>query len=402
MAVETPAVAQPIRTGSGLLRHWAQRVAAYRFSQPVAIYLAAHLVLMALVWVMLSLGHFQFIQSLETGGDANWYRQVALYGYERQLEYYSPGVPAEMRLEFFPLLPLLMRLGSDLTTLNVSLVGLVISAVSSVVAAAGIYTVVSRYTSHAVALATVGLWATMPTAFFQSMVYTEALFTALAAWTLYALLEARWLSAAALTAAAGALRPDSLPLIAVVCLACGVGAFRGRGRPWNGLLGMVIAPVGLAGYLLYIGLRVHNLRAWFISVQAPGWQNSFDFGKYTYRTLLWIIEMGSRENGEGITYTIVGVLVAVSIAAACIVALDRRVPLELKAWTWIGLLFILGQANMWFAMPRFLMPCFPLLVPVAEAFTAMTRRNKIILGTTAVLLSACWGAYFLAYPFIGI
>jgi hypothetical protein len=401
MAVETPTAAQPTQAGSGLLRRWAQRVAAYRFSRPLAIYAAAHIVMMALVWFMLSLGHFQFIQSLETGGDADWYRQVAQYGYETRLLYYSPGVPAEMRLEFFPLLPLLMRVGSDVTTLSVSAVGLFISAVSSLVAAAGIYTVVSRYTSRAVALTTVGLWAAMPTAFFQSMVYTEALFTALAAWALYALLEARWLTAAALTIAAGALRPDSVPLIIVVCLACGFGAYRGR-RPWRGLIGMIIAPAGLAGYLLYIGLRVHNLRAWFISVQAPGWQNSFDFGRYTYRTLLWILAMGNRENGEGITYTIVGALVVVSIAAACIVALDRRVPLELKAWTWIGLLFLLGQANMWFAMPRFLMPCFPLLVPLAEAFVSMARRKQIILGATAVLIGAWWGAYFLAYPFIGI
>ena len=401
MAVETPAAAQPIAVRPSLLWRSAQRVAAYRFSQPVAVYAGAHLVLMLLVWQMLSLGHFQFIQSLETGGDANWYRQVALHGYERHLVYYSPGVPAEMRLEFFPLLPLLMRLGSDVTSLDVSVVGLVISALASLVAAAGIYTLVSRYTSHVAGLVTVGLWAIMPTAFFQSMVYTEALFTALAAWALYALLRAWWLTAAVLTIAAGMLRPDSVPLIAVVCLACGIGAYRGR-RPWRGLIGMIIAPAGLAGYLLWIGLRVHNLRAWFISVRAPGWDNSFDFGKYTYQTLLWIVEMGDRENQESITYTIVALLVVVSLAAACIVTLDRRVPLELKAWTWIGILFILGQANMWFAMARFLMPCFPLLVPAAEAFTSVARRNKIILATTLVLLSAWWGAYFLAYPFIGL
>lgn len=357
--------------------------------------------MMAVIWLMLSLGHFQLLQSLEVGGDASWYRAIALQGYERQLVYWAPGVPAQMRLEFFPLLPLLMRIGADLTALNVSAVGLAISAVSSLVAAAGIYNLVTRYTSHAVALVTVGLWAVMPTAFFQSMVYTEALFTALAAWALYALIEGRWLTAAVLTIAAGALRPESIPLITVVCLASAVGAFRGR-SPWRALVAMLIAPAGLAGYLLYIGLRVHNLRAWFISVRAPGWDSYFDFGKYTYQTLLWIIEMGDRINQEGITFTIVGVLTLASIAAACIVTLDRRVPLELKAWIWIGILFILSGSNMWFAMARFLMPYFPLLVPVAEAFTAVTRRNKIILAATVILVSAWWGSYFLAFPNIGI
>jgi Gpi18-like mannosyltransferase len=234
---------------SGSWRPWVGQLASGRFARPVAVYIAAHAALIATIGYILARAHHSLLAALQ-GGDSGWYESIASHGYERQLVWLSPGVPAQMRLEFFPGLPLMIRLASEVTGASASTAGLLVSLVASLVAAAGIYAVVARYASDAVALAAVALWAAMPAAFLESMVYTEALFTAFAVWALYALLRHRWLTAAWLTVWAGLTRASAVTLIAVVCLACLVGAIRNRGR-LRAILAMVIAPAGFAGYLLY-------------------------------------------------------------------------------------------------------------------------------------------------------
>jgi hypothetical protein len=388
------------RRGSGSFARMPGPLARYRWSWPVAVYIAAHGAMMAVVWFILAQTHYALIRQLQEG-DGGWYAAVAQLGYESRLVWQKPGVPAQMRIEFFPLYPLTMRAVSDVTTLGPAQAGLLISLAASLVAAAGIYAVVCRYASHAVALATVGLWAALPTAFFQSMDYTEALFTALSAWALYALLRSRWLTAAALTVAAGLTRPSAVALIAVVCLASLLAAIRNDGR-WRAIPAILVAPLGVAGYVLFIGLRLHNLRAWFISVTAPGWNNKFDFGKYTFMTFRSVFEIGNRGGRWELATDIVAVYTVICVAAACIIALDRRVPLELRAWTWIAVLFTLGSANTWIPMPRFLMPLFPVLVPAATVYARASRRNQVILAATVMLISGWWGAYFLQTPGIGL
>ena len=63
------------------------------------------------------------------------------------------------------------------------------------------------------------LWGVLPHAIVESMVYSEALFTALAAWSLYALLRRQWLAAGALCLLAGATRAAAGVLVAVVMVA---------------------------------------------------------------------------------------------------------------------------------------------------------------------------------------
>jgi hypothetical protein len=403
MAVQTPAEAQSLdaeaQSSTGGREPSAGSALPGHFTHPVAVYIAAHGVLMALVWFLLAKQHYPFVSQLEAG-DGNWYKAIAQFGYETRIAYVH-GVPQQMRIEFFPLYPMLMRAVSDVTSIGLAGAGLLISLVASLVAAAGIFAVVSRYASRTTALVTVALWAAMPTAYIQSMVYTEALFTALAAWALYALLRSRWVTAGVLAAVAGLLRAAAVPLIAVVCLACLIAAIRNRHR-LRAILGILIAPTGVAAYLLYIGLRVHNLHAWFIAVRAPGWNVYFDFGKYTINHFWWLVRWGDRNDPLAIDVYVVGLLVLVSVVAAVAVGLNRRVPPQVRGWTWLGLVLTLGSANMWFGMARFLMPSFPLLVPAAEVVARASRRNQILLAVTVLMLSAWWGSLFLQTPGMGL
>jgi hypothetical protein len=367
-------------------------VAARRFTKPVAVYVVAHAALLTVTWLFLTHAHIPLVRALYSG-DGGWYVAVASLGYEHHLTYVSPGVAGQMRIAFFPLLPLLIRGVTDVTWLGGFAAGLLITAVASLFAAAGIYALVTRYAGHATALATVALWATMPTAFFQSMIYSEAVYTALGAWALYALLESRWLTAGGLTVAAGLTRPAAVALVAVVCAACTVAVVRNRGR-WRAAAGLLVAPCGLAGYLLWVGVRLHNLDAWFISQRAAGWQSSFDFGRQTLRVVSGIAAL--RLGWQATSYDIVTLFLLACLALALAMALDGRTPLPLRVWTWLGILLAIGSTGPWFSKARFMLPYFPLLVPLASVLARARRRNQIVAALLVLLVSGWWAAYFLS------
>ena len=102
------------RTG-GTLRpaHW---LASRRFVRPVAAYVAVHAAVIAVVWLLLAHSHIGLSTALESG-DGGWYAAIAEHGYVSRISYAAPGVPSQMNIAFFPLLPLLMRVISDLTWL---------------------------------------------------------------------------------------------------------------------------------------------------------------------------------------------------------------------------------------------------------------------------------------------
>jgi hypothetical protein len=378
----------PARRSTGTIRI----VASRRFTKPVAVYVAAHAALVAVTWLFLARAHIALLRALEAG-DGGWYVAVASLGYEHHLVYVTPGVAGQMRIAFFPLLPLLIRAVTDVTSLGGFTAGLLITAIASLFAAAGIYALVDRFAGHATALATVALWAIMPTAIFESMIYSEALYAALAAWALYALLRSRWLTAGGLTLVAGLSRPSAIALVVVVCAACVIAIVRNRGR-WRAAAGLLVAPCGVVGYLLWIGIRVHNFHAWFISQRAQGWQSSFDFGRQTLRVISGVAAL--HMGWPGTPYAIVAVFLLVCVGLALALALDRHTPLALSGWTWLGILLTLGTSGPWISKARFILPYFLLLVPVAAVLGRARRRNQVIAAVVVVLLSGWWSAYFLS------
>ena len=91
------------------------------------------------------------------------------------------------------------------------------------------------------------------------MAYSEALFTALAAWALHACLCRRWLLAGLLAALAGLTRPVGAAVVAAVLVTALVQVVRERGTRVR-RSGALLAPLGLLGYVGWVGLRVGDRR----------------------------------------------------------------------------------------------------------------------------------------------
>ena len=126
-----------------------------------------------------------------------------------------------------------------------------------------------------VSLLMTALWAVAPGSIVLSMLYSEALFCALAIWSLIALVERRWLTAAGLTILAGTVRSSALALVAAVTVAALpalIRAARAR-RPiaawWRPAAALLLAPLGLLGYWGYVAWAVHRPGGWFWVEKEP-------------------------------------------------------------------------------------------------------------------------------------
>ncbi|MFI6036431.1 mannosyltransferase family protein [Streptomyces sp. NPDC051315] len=356
--------------------------------------------------------------------DALWYARVAElgYGYEVRL----PNGDVHSNLAFFPLLPWLERLLHSMTPLSYADAGFVVSLCASLAAAWGIFAVADHVYGRRAGVCAVLLWAVLPVGVVQSMAYSESLFTALAAWSLYAVLTGRWVTAGALASLAGLTRPVGLAVVAAVWVA-GVSAFlRDRsGRrdrsvePGEGArtaahapqpsldapyqrerapegayvttraLGLLLAPLGTAGYVLWVGHHTGKGPLGYLDVQA-GWRNGFDGGQAFARFIIdKFTSIPSAFAGVGLT---LGVALLVWLYLVCV---RQRQPLPLLVYGGVVLALALCASSYFGSKPRLLLPAFPLLLPLALGLARLrTPRSALVVAGVAVA-SAVYGAWWL-------
>ncbi|MFM9444869.1 hypothetical protein [Streptomyces acidiscabies] len=376
--------------------------------------------------------------------DSRWYLGIAEHGYGRTLRFGPDVVHSD--LAFFPLYPALVRAVTAVTPLGAGSAGLLVSWTAAAVAACGIYAVTRHLRGPAVAAATVLLWGLLPHSVVLSMAYTEPVLTAFAAWALYAVLTGRWVWAGALAAAAGMSRPNGFAVAAAVVAAGVCEAVRARGwgrgmpgaaRAWRpgswtsphargsgagasgrgaGAVrvarartpspvrtvrgggtrvshrlwtGIALAPLGWIGYVLWVGVRKGDPLGGYFAVQRL-WGSRFDFGEGSLRFARHLLLEGDR-----FVFPMTLVIVGAAVVLYALL-LAERVPLPLLVYTGVLLLIALGGSGFFESKPRFLLPAFPLLLPLAAALARATRArpwHAAVVVAALAGLSFAYGAY---------
>ncbi|WP_293991906.1 mannosyltransferase family protein [Streptomyces sp.] len=375
--------------------------------------------------------------------DSLWYTRVAElgYGYEVRL----PNGDVHSNLAFFPLLPWLERLLHALAPLSYADAGFTVSLLASLAAAWGVFAVTDLVYGSRAGVCAVLVWAVLPVGIVQSMAYSESLFTALAAWSLYAVLTGRWVTAGMLAALAGLTRPVGLAVVAAVWTA-GVVSFvreRGRGARHGGTdqptgahlderapeasgaararrapratgapvaahaplgtapgttpgspvrrraLGMLLAPVGTAAYVLWVGHRTGRGPLGYLDVQA-GWRNGFD-GGYAFARFVAdkFTSFPSAAAGAGLILG-VGLLLWLYVTGV-----RQRQPLPLLVYTGVVLALALCASSYFGSKPRLLMPAFPVLLPLARALARLRTSRSALVTAGVAVASAIYGAFWL-------
>ncbi|WP_230687138.1 hypothetical protein [Catellatospora vulcania] len=314
--------------------------------------------------------------------DAGHYLKIAVNGYP------SAAVVDANGLAFFPLHPTLMTWLGAVLPIDLATIGVLLTWVMSLVAAWGLFAVGKHLHDRRTGVLLATVWGLVPHAVVESMGYTEAMFTALAAWCLLATLRRQWVAAGLLSVLAGLTRPTAAALFPVVVLAAFLAIVRGRDRSWRAWFALLVAPLGWLGYLGWVAQRAGRIDGWF-HIQGEGWGSSWDGGRFTVTQTAQALAKGDLLN-----HLLVALVILVSIALFAISVIERQ-PWQLLMFSALVMAVSLGGAGYYNVKARFLLPAFALLLPVAGAL-ARTRPAKmvVIVGALAAFSAYC-GVYLL-------
>lgn len=324
--------------------------------------------------------------------DSVWYLGIAANGYGRTQMW--PNVTTgtgsiQSDYAFFPLYPTLIKLVGAVLPGGLIPAGILVAWVCAAVAALGVYRIGEWVIGPRAGLLLVGLWAALPHAVVLSLAYTEALLAALAAWALYALLRERWLWAAGLAVLAGLTRPTGLAVAAAVSVMALYAILTRRSRAPEVWVAGLLAPAGWVAYVVAVGVRVRDPLGGYFAVQRR-WGSRFDFGGGALRSAERVLTGGHVP----LATTVTVVLLAAAGLLAMLLVLDRT-PLPLLAYTAILLVIAYGGAGFFESKPRFLLPAFPLLLPVAAVMARARPRTAVMVTAGLAGLSYGYGLYLL-------
>ena len=327
--------------------------------------------------------------------DATWYLAIALDGYSEPT-----------RTAFFPLYPLLIRMagtpgaavGDDWGAYMLGGI-----AVSLAAFAAGLY-FVRRLTAlelgEDVARNATWLVALFPTAFAFSAVYTESLFLALSAGSLYAgrLGRWRWAGLAGLLAAG----TRSTGVLLVIPLA--ILWWRGVPRRWRDAAWIAAVPAGVVAFLVYLAIATGDpwtpfsaQDAWYRELAGP-WGGVWDGAVAAWEGVRQLAS-GSREHvyfaaAAGDPFVVaahnVGNFLFLAFAVVAIGGVFRRLSLPYGAWAVLAVAAPLSYPvapEPLASLPRYLAVVFPLHMWLAAWATERGRAREVAVGC-AVLLAA--------------
>jgi hypothetical protein len=323
-------------------------------------------------------------------GDGGHYWAIAAHGYA-----YPAGQLAHASgFSFFPGYPALIDSLAWLPGVTIVTAGLAVTAVAGLAAAWGLTALGLRLTGDPrISLLLVAALGVAPSATVLSMMYAEALFIALAVWALFALTGQRWLTAAGLTIAAGLVRSTAMALIAAVAVAALtalVRAARARrpvGSWWRPAAALVLAPLGMLGFLVYVALATHRLDGWFW-IEGNTFHMTFDWGVSMLR------EVKGTIFGTPPAAQILVVLALVAAVLLTVWSLPERIPVYLHVYTLAVVFLALATSANWVgSKPRFLLPAVLLGLPVARLLAPVRTAVLIVIVVVLVALSTWFSLY---------
>lgn len=318
--------------------------------------------------------------------DSERYLQIAAHGYQNSAgEAWFPGYPAV--IDVFAHIPGIgiVRAASIATVL------------SGLAAAVALTLLAAKITGNdRIGLLTAVLWAVAPGALVLEMDYPEALLCAVAAWGLLALACHRWLTAGLLALVAGTVHSTGAALSVAVFVAAIpelIRAVRHRTSTpwWRPAAAMVVAPLGLLGFVGYIGLRQGSLSAWITLEHRHG--NGFDAG---YSIARDIGQLHLPDAPVGQILAVLATCAAATVLLVWLIASSRRLDLPPSVlWYAATIVFaaLTAGPNTFGGKPRFLLPALVLGLPLA----ALLARLPTWLQAGVITVASAGTIWFTLY-----
>lgn len=333
--------------------------------------------------------------------DGGWYSEIATEGY---------GERAPASTAFFPLYPMLVRLGAAVGG-GPALWGVLISLVATLFALYFLYGIAEKLYDVRTARASTLALAFFPTAFFLNAVYTEALFLALTTGSVWAAYVRRdFLIAGLLGGLAAATRNLGLFLLIPLFIEWDRNRREVGGR---GLAALGLVPAGLAAYGVFLWVRFGDPMVsarqqedyWGRTLTNPlttagdAWRTAGDGLKYLLdpQALFLSTSAGpTLEASNALNLFFLGLfLVLMGVGFALL-------PVGLSAYTFILMVLPLLTPSPLFplmSLPRFMVGTFPLFI-VLGYLLSRNRAALVVWLVLSALVAAALTALFVTWRWV--
>lgn len=308
--------------------------------------------------------------------DGRWYERIAEHGYQEE---FLEGV------RFFPLYPLLGRVGSVLFLGSETLALIAIANVCSLGFTVALRRLVLAETGSTT-LADRSVWvsAVFPAAFVSVWAYSETLMLWAVVAGFLALRERRWRAVAVCGVIAGLSRPlgVGLAVAALPAVLAGWSAAGGRERVER-LAALVAAPAAGGGYVLWASVKFDDFLIPFTIQDEIRGENPNLLGRL-FRGLGDMV--GSERYADGLHVPFALLFLAL------LVVVFVRLPLAYGLYTAVVLLAAL-TADTFNSLERYGLNAFPLLIALAM----VTRHPRLDQPALMISAAGCAGLAALAW-----
>lgn len=325
-----------------------------------------------------------YIEEALNQWDGKWYRLIAERGYPQFLPTKSITYFDDVaRVAFFPVYPMLARWFDNIFPGGVVAALIGVNVVLAMIAVVLVGLLAREVFDVETAERAMVLFALFPASAVLSWTYAEAALIVFAAACLLFLLRHQWWLAGIAAAVATATRPNGVAVIAACVVASAIAI--ARRRDWMSLVSVVLAPVGVVGFHLFLGWRTGDRRAWF-RVQHEAWNEGTSWGATAIR-YVWRFSESPLQSAGGATYMHTTVAIG-AFALGVFCTWRKRLPWPLVAYVLVvaALMFVPSTVS---ARPRFVYTAFPLVIAIAAWWPRRSRYAwDALLITSAGLLAA--------------
>lgn len=316
-------------------------------------------------------------ERMTTAGDAPHYLFLAQEGYQSFGE-------KENLIVFYPLYPVMIRiLAKCLLFHNFELAGILISQISTGVAAIFLYRLLKLDYKEESSAEAVFLFLTYPFMMFTMGVFTEGIFLALTIAALYFIRKHEWVKVGVLGLAASLCRMQGVLLI-IPALYELIIMLAGKGSDWKKFLNkrqwmLFLMPVGFFVYLLLNFVKQKDCFSFMKHQSAPPW----------YQSIQWMNVNLTKDYGMAMEYRVLGyfiywvqILLFFIAIFAFLFGIHKKVRSSMIVYGGVYTCFC--YLSGWLISgARYMLGCIPLFI----IFTAIDNRltRKIILTVSAAL-----------------
>jgi hypothetical protein len=320
--------------------------------------------------------------------DTPWYLEIAAHGYSC---YGSSS--------FMPLYPLLIRGLGFLTGGNDLAAALLISSIASFFAFYLLYQLAQDLTgSSDIARASVITLALFPVSFFLMAGYTEALFLVLAMGAYLAARRNHWLWAGGLAALATQARLQGILVIVPLGLEL-LLTQRGQLRRWQPWLALLLAPLVLAAFIVFIRLTEGLSLPWEPLSSARGaWHLHYVWPWQGIAADLGAL-ISQRDLGTLLSFKLFDPLSAI-LFAICVALAFRRLNLPLATFLvvmWLSSVIKANNDGYTTSISRYMLALFPAFIVLGMVVARWPRFARLGVGIGSGILLSVYLFLFLIW-----